>query len=94
MAEPTTARCVGGPLDGAEVAVRTPDGFLAADKQAGLAWMYVRQPDGRFAVCTDHDDSLIYPEGQTTGARRLDPARVWDAGLTSALDVIAVDSEG
>ncbi len=94
MADPITGRCVGGPLDGQDVTVRTTDGFLAADKAAGLAWMYKRQPDGRYTVCTDHDDSLIYPEGPTTGTRRLDPARVWDAGLTSALDIIAVDTRG
>ena len=90
MADVTTGRCVGGPLDGTDVTVRTPDGFLAADKQAGKAWMYKRQADGRFVVCTDHDDSLIYPEGQTTGVRRLDEARAVDAALGEHLDVIAI----
>ena len=64
------------------------------DKAAGLAWMYARRPDGRFGVCTEHDDSLIYPEGMQTGVRRLDEARVWDAGVESKLDIVAVDSVG
>lgn len=87
------AACVGGPLDGQEVPVRSGDGFLAADRGAGKAWIYKRQPDGTWAVCTAHDDSLIYPQGMYTGERALDRDRVWQAGENSTLDIIAVDTQ-
>ena len=85
-------RCTGGPLDGQEIAVRTEQ-FLAVDREAGKAWLYQRLTDGGFAVSTDHDDSLIYPQGATTGERRFDPDRGWQAGAGSALDVIAVGGD-
>lgn len=85
-----TGRCVGGPLDGRQVTVRS-DRFLAADKAAGKAWIYQQRPDGTYEVSTDHDDSLNYPDGPTTGERSLDAARAWQAGVDSALDIIAVD---
>jgi hypothetical protein len=86
-----TAQCVGGPLDGLTITTRTPEGFLAADKEAGLAWIYKQQADGRFVVCTEHDDSLEYPYGTQTGQRRLVMGRAVDAALDpDALDVIAV----
>jgi hypothetical protein len=91
VSEIHTGTCVGGPLDGTEVAVRSADGFLATDRAAGKAWVYKQQPDGTFAVSTDHDDTLVYPQGATTGERTLDEARSWQAGLEMALDVIAVD---
>lgn len=91
MSELHTGMCVGGPLDGTEVPIRTADGFLAADRAAGKAWIYKRQADGAFAVCTDHDDTLVYPHGTTTGERVLNEARSWQAGLEMMLDVIAVD---
>lgn len=75
MAEPVTGRCVGGPLDGRRVTVTSPDGFIATDRGRGLAWIYKR--DGRlFRLCTDHDDTLIYPQGATTGERRIDWGRL------------------
>jgi hypothetical protein len=89
MADRFTGLCVGGPLDGREVTVRTPGGFLAVDKVAGRAWRYLPEAQ-EFRVSTDHDDSLIYPQGATTGERQLDPTRVWQAGEESALDIIAV----
>ena len=85
-------RCAGGPLDGREVAVRS-ESFLAVDRERGLAWLYQRLGDGRFDVSTDHDDSLIYPQGATTGERALDLDRAWQAGLDSAIDVIAVGDD-
>lgn len=85
-------RCVGGPLDGRTVRVRTGDRFLAADRAAGKGWLYQRQTADTFAVCTDHDDSLIYPAGAITGERALDRDRLWLAGETSTLEIIAVDS--
>ncbi|WP_250029822.1 hypothetical protein [Paractinoplanes maris] len=89
MAE-TTGLCVGGPLDGQRITVRTPAGFLAVDKAESKAWMYQRQQDGTYAVCTDHDDSLLYPQGARTGERRFDEDRAWQAAEGSELDVIAV----
>ncbi len=83
-------RCVGGPLDGTEVAVRTWAGFLATDRAARKAWMYVQQPDGTFTPCTDHDDSLDYPQGAATGERVLDADRLWAAGVASSIDIIPV----
>jgi hypothetical protein len=92
MADTTvTGVCTGGPLDGQEVIVRSASGFLAVDKAAGLAWKYVRDGGG-WAVSTDHDDSLIFPQGATTGERQLDHDRVWQAGMDSALDIVAVES--
>lgn len=91
MADLYTGTCSGGPLDGRDVTVRSAAGFLAADRPAGRAWMYARQPDGTFAVCTDHDDSLVYPQGAQTGERRLDDSRLWQAGEDSEVDIIAVD---
>lgn len=85
-------RCVGGPLDGQDVAVRSGDGFLATDRARGRAWVYAHQGDGRFTVCLDHDDSLVYPRGAETGERRLDEQRLWQAGESSALDIVAVDA--
>lgn len=87
----TVGVCTGGPLDGAEVTVRAPGGFLAVDRAAGTAWRYIRQPGGTFAVSVDHDDSLSYPHGATTGERTLDADRLWQAGEQSHLDILAVD---
>jgi hypothetical protein len=90
MADTTvTGMCTGGPLDGQQVIVRSSSGFLAVNKPAGRAWMYVPHYQG-WRVCTDHDDSLIYPQGATTGERQLDDDRVWQAGVDSALDIVAV----
>ncbi len=86
-----TGRCTGGPLDGHEIAVRT-EAFLAVDRERGLAWLY-QQVGDRFEVSADHDDSLIYPQGATTGERRLDLNRAWQAGLESASDGIAVGDD-
>lgn len=91
MTDQFTGLCIGGPLDGREVTVRTPGGFLAVDKAAGKAWKYVAGAQ-EFRVSTDHDDSLIYPQGATTGERALDHDRVWQAGRDSVLDIIAVES--
>lgn len=92
MAADLTGVCVGGPLDGIQVTVRS-DPFLAADKAEGKAWVYERPgADGMFAVNTDHDDSLIYPQGSLTGERMLDAARLWQAGEDSVLDIIAVSA--
>lgn len=91
MAE-VTAWCVGGPLDGRQVTVRTSDTFLAADKALNRAWIYQRQPDGTFRVATDHDNTLNYPDGPTTGERTLDWDRLWDAGENSIIPIIAVES--
>lgn len=87
----TTTRCAGGPLDGEQVSVRSSSRFLAVDRAAGKAWMYVADGD-TFRISTDHDDSLIYPQGTTTGERALDTDRAWQAGLNSELDIIAVDA--
>lgn len=89
MADPTIGVCTGGPLDGREVAVRTPGGFLAVDRAAGKSWVY-RPSDGGWAVCTDHDDSLAYPDGTRTGERVFDEARAWHAAESSSIDIIAV----
>jgi hypothetical protein len=86
-----TGVCAGGPLDGREVTVRSADGFLAADKAAAIAWIYRRQPDGSFAINTDHDDSMIYPYGPATGLRQLQPDRAARAAAVGQLDVIAVE---
>lgn len=86
-----SALCVGGPLDGKRVPARS-DSFLAADRVAGKAWLYTRQPDGSFSVCPDHDPSLTYPQGTENGERNLDLARLWKAGEQSALDIIAIES--
>lgn len=88
----TSALCHGGPLDGQHVHVRSSGRLLAVDKQAGRAWMYKQQADGSYEICTEHDDSLNYPAGAETGERVLDHARVWQAGVTSALPIVAVDS--
>lgn len=87
-----TVRCVGGPLDGKAVPVRATDGFLAADKANGRAYLYRRTAPERYEVCTDHDNSLVYPDGPTTGERRLEPDRLWAAGEASAIPIIAVES--
>lgn len=76
MADTLTGRCVGGPLDGQTITVRAADGFLAADKLNNRAWLYKRRADGSFAVCLDHDDALLLPDGLTTGERRLDWQRM------------------
>lgn len=88
MAADLTGVCVGGPLDGIQVTVRS-DPFLAADKAEGKAWVY-RRANGSWTVDTNHDDSLIYPQGPQTGERMLDAARLWQAGEDSVLDIIAV----
>jgi hypothetical protein len=82
--------CVSGPLDGQRVTVDCEHGFLAADKQAGLAWRYKPSADGTWQVDTNHDNSLIYPQGPTTGERRLDLARLWAAGEQSTIPILAV----
>jgi len=88
MAEPITGYCTGGPLDEQQVSVRTAT-FLAVDRAAGMSWVYQQTGDG-FTVCTDHDDSLIYPQGAQTGERRFDEGRATAAGEASSLDIIAV----
>lgn len=85
----TTVRCEGGPLDGQQVTIVAADGFLAAAKAAGKVWKYERRPDGAFAVCTEHDDSLVYPHGPTTGERSLN----WDR-LPLSTDTLQVVSLG
>jgi hypothetical protein len=71
-----TRICRGGPLDGQTITVDCPTGFLAADKREGLAWRYKASPDGVWLLDTGHDDSLVYPEGPTTGLRRIDWERL------------------
>lgn len=90
MSEVYTGLCVGGPLNGTEVTVRTPDGFLAADRDNEHAWIYKRTEDGTFTVCLQHDDSTIYPYGAESGLRTLDPRRAVAAALGDELDVLAV----
>lgn len=85
----TSRICRGGPLDGETVTVDCPEGFLAVDRAAGLVWQY-RADGGGWVLDTSHDDSLIYPQGTTTGVRRLDTDRVWQAGVTSKIPIIAV----
>lgn len=72
---PDVLLCVGGPLDGRSMISRTPEGFLAVDKANNRAWLYERQGNV-WAVNTDHDDSLSYPDGPQTGERTLDWDRV------------------
>ncbi len=84
--------CVGGPLDGHRIPERNSDGFLAADRTRGEAWLYKRLGE-RFVVCTDHDNSLIYPDGPTSGRRTFDPDRAWQAGEGTELDVIAISQD-
>jgi hypothetical protein len=91
MVDSWTGVCTGGPLDGIQVTVRS-DPFLAADKAEGKAWVYGKRADGTFAVDTNHDDSLNYPQGSQTGERSLDAARLWQAGEDSLLDIIAVSA--
>lgn len=67
--------CVGGPLDATRVTVTSLGGFIATDRAAGKAWIY-KTAGGKFVLCTDHDDSLIYPVGPTTGERRIDWGRL------------------
>ncbi|MET0698594.1 MAG: hypothetical protein ABWY93_02920 [Mycobacterium sp.] len=93
MSDVYTGLCVGGPLNGQEVTVRTPDGFLAADRSREHAWLYKRNDDGVFAVCLRHDDSTIYPYGASSGLRTLDPDRAVGTVLGGGLDVIAVPEE-
>jgi hypothetical protein len=90
MVDSWTGVCTGGPLDGIQVTVRS-DPFLAADKAEGKAWVYRRQGDGSFAVDTNHDDSLNYPQGPTTGERAID----WDRLPLSAaaMDVVSLGTE-
>lgn len=83
-----TGYCTGGPLDEQEVTVRTQT-FLAVDRSAGKSWVYQRCGNG-FTVSTDHDDSLVYPQGTRTGERTFDEDRAWAAGESSSLDIIAV----
>lgn len=87
MAADLTGVCVGGPLDGIQVTVRS-DPFLAADKAEGKVWVYRKRADETFAVDTNHDDSLIYPQGPTTGERVID----WDRLplSTAAMDVVSL----
>lgn len=68
--------CIGGPLDGQRIVVDCPDGFLAADRQAGLAWRYKPAAGDIWLLDCSHDNSLIYPQGPATGERRLDWARL------------------
>jgi hypothetical protein len=83
--------CVGGPLSGKAVAVRSSEGFLAADKAAGKAWRYRYFEDNTFRVDTGHDDSLVYPQGVSTGERVID----WDRMplSTDPLEVISLGTE-
>lgn len=74
MAEWFTGVCVGGPLDGERVTVRS-SAFLATDRAAGMAWVYQHDGD-RFVLSTDHDNSLVYPQGTSTGERRIDWERL------------------
>lgn len=85
-----TGVCMGGPLDGVQVSVRS-NAFLAADKAARKGWVYRRQPDGSFAVDTNHDDSLVYPQGTSTGERAID----WDRLplSTDDMEVVSLGSE-
>lgn len=84
---PHTLPCVGGPLDGRPVTVRTPHGFLARDENAERVWLY-RRTGNVFRLCLDHDSSVVYPQGATTGERALD----WDRMplTTGDLDVVSV----
>ncbi len=67
--------CVGGQLEGRYATPTSQDGFLAVDTVNNRLWVYVRDDDrGVWQVCTDHDDSLTYPDGPHTGERALD----WD----------------
>lgn len=91
MADRWTGVCEGGPLDGIQVTVRSSGGFLAAHKAGAKAWIYKRQPDGTFAVSTDHDDSLNYPQGAETGERSLDWERL--PLSTDAMDVVSLGAE-
>jgi len=74
MSEAVTAWCEEGPLNGKQVTVTSPDGFIATDRAAGKAWIYKRSSSDRFTLCFDHDNSLVYPQGVDTGERRID----WD----------------
>jgi hypothetical protein len=65
--------CIGGPLDGNYATVTSADGFIATNRGEGKAWIYKADGD-RWRLCRDHDDSLVYPAGPSTGERRID----WD----------------
>lgn len=87
MGDTHTGVCRGGPLDGQTVTVKSPD-FIVADKAAGIAWLYQRAGAAEFAVCLDHDNTLVYPHGTATGERAIDWGRL--PLSTDALDVVSI----
>lgn len=85
--QPTFAGLVhGGPLDGRQVVVHSEAGFVATDRRDGRVWVYQFDGQGGFVVVTDHDSSLVLPDGAETGERALD----WDRLDTSTVEEIPV----
>jgi hypothetical protein len=80
-----TGRCIGGPLDGREVSVRYPIGFLAVDRVAGLAWLYRLDADGAFRLVEDGQGRTVRPLDEDGRRQVVDDPRY---------DVLAVDTAG
>ncbi len=78
--------CMGGPLAGLTISIRSDDGFVAVDKPAGACWLYRTDRDnGRFVLCVEQDALLLDEDG----TRALDLDRLGGAGA-EGLDVIAL----
>lgn len=80
--------CVGGPMAGLTIHTRSDTGFLAVDRQAGAAWAYYADTNGRFLLDLSPDPSLLDDDG----TRVLQPARLEGAG-EKCIDVVAVPGE-
>lgn len=78
-------RCEGGPMDGQEIAVRCPLGFLVADGAARKAWVYRFVEPDRFVLDPDDDGSAD---------RELDDDKAIQAMLGAHWDVVALPGPG
>lgn len=81
--------CVGGPLAGQTVETRSQIGFIAVDRPASAAWLYLIDGNGRYVIDTSDDPSRIDEDG----TRALDPGRAETALLEKCLDVIALPGD-
>lgn len=82
--------CVGGPLAGLTMTIRSEIGFVAVDRPGSAAWVYYADAAGRFVLTTEDDPSRI----EDDGTRALDLDRVAAAGAEKGLDVIALPGDG
>lgn len=83
--EVRTGTCEGGPLDGREIAIRCPLGFLAADTEAGKGWVYAP---------ADPDRWVLVPEADGTLDRELDDEKALRTALGDRYDVVAIPCPG